>query len=210
VIVAGVAEAFAGALSMGAGGFISARSEAPVQQMEVTHELQAIQQHPTFEQAEIAHWFAQEGVGPDDASRIAALLGRYPQSFRKTMVEKELGLPLEVSTVKIPEALTMGASYILDSLFPLLTYFFLPAPTALPASFALTPLALIVVGILKGELAHLNLLRSLLEIVVVGSLSALCGCLIGSVIPRLLGYYLVGQARCNKLATGIIALVLAT
>jgi len=39
VIVAGLAEAFAGALSMGAGEFISGRSEAEVQQTEVQKEL---------------------------------------------------------------------------------------------------------------------------------------------------------------------------
>src|SRR5258708_5403395 len=39
VIVAGVVEAFAGALSMGTGEFISGRSEAEVQQAEVGDEL---------------------------------------------------------------------------------------------------------------------------------------------------------------------------
>ena len=104
------------------------------------------------------------------------------------MVEKELGLPLEVSTVKIPEALTMGASYIVGSIFPLIAYFFLPVPTALPVSFVLTLLALIIVGIIKGKLTNLRLVRSVLEIVAVGSVSAAGGYLIGSVIPHLLGY----------------------
>jgi VIT1/CCC1 family predicted Fe2+/Mn2+ transporter len=188
VIVAGVAEAFAGALSMGAGEFISARSEAQVQQTEVARELRAIQQYPVFELDEIAQLLEQEGVSPEDASRIATLLVRYPQAFSKTMVEKELGLPLEVATVKIPEALTMGASYIIGSIFPLVAYFFLPVAAALPTSFGLTLLALVVVGAVKGKLAHLHLLPSVLEIVVVGSLSALGGFLIGSVIPHLLGY----------------------
>lgn len=188
VIVSGVAEAFAGALSMGAGEFISARSEAQVHQTEVAKEVQAIQHHPTFELAEIAQLLEQEGVNAEDASQIATLLERYPRAFTKTMVEKELGLQLEVSTVKVPEALTMGASYIIGSIFPLIAYFFLPVPVALPVSFGLTLLALIIVGLIKGKLTHLNLVRSVLEVVVVGSLSALGGYLIGSVIPRLLGY----------------------
>src|SRR5579862_9166454 len=49
VIVAGLAEAFAGALSMGAGEFISGRSEAQVQQIEVNKELEEIRQHPEHE-----------------------------------------------------------------------------------------------------------------------------------------------------------------
>src|SRR5437763_17052790 len=40
VIVAGIAEAFAGALSMGAGEFIAGRSEAQVQLAEVKKELE--------------------------------------------------------------------------------------------------------------------------------------------------------------------------
>lgn len=188
VIVAGVAEAFAGALSMGAGEFISARSEAQVHQTEVTKELQAIQQYPTAELAEIAQFLEQDGVSPQDARQIATLLERYPQAFKKTMVEKELGLPLEVSTVKIPEALTIGASYIVGSIFPLIAYFFLPVPIALPVSFALTLLALVMVGIVKGRLTNLNLVHSVLEIVVVGAASALGGYLLGTIIPYLFGY----------------------
>ncbi|HEU5366927.1 MAG TPA: VIT1/CCC1 transporter family protein, partial [Ktedonobacterales bacterium] len=111
-----------------------------------------------------------------------------PLAFSKTMVEKELGLPLEVATVKLPEALTMGAAYIIGSIFPLIAYFFLPIPLALPVSFGLTVLALVMVGIIKGKLANLNLLRSTLEIVLVGALSALGGYLLGTFIPHLLGF----------------------
>lgn len=187
VIVAGIAEAFAGALSMGAGEFISARSEAQVQRTEVSKELQEIQQHPTVERAEIAQLLEQEGVSQQDAAKIAGLLMHYPQSFKKTMVEKELGLQLDVSTVKLPEAFTMSVSYIIGSIFPLIAYFFLPVQEALPVSFALTLLALIAIGIMKGKLAQLNLVRSVLEIVVVGAVSAAGGYLLGVLIPHLFG-----------------------
>ncbi len=91
------------------------------------------------------------------------------------MVEKELGLAVESPTVKIPEALTMSASYIVGSIFPLIAYFFLPIQVALPVSFALTLLALVIVGYRKGKLADLNLTRSILEVVLVGALSAAGG-----------------------------------
>src|SRR4029077_336253 len=52
VIVAGVAEAFAGALSMGAGEFIAGRSEAQVQRSEIEKERQEIERDPEFEKAE--------------------------------------------------------------------------------------------------------------------------------------------------------------
>src|SRR5439155_14547154 len=46
VIIAGIAEAFAGALSMGAGEFISGRSEAQVQSAEVAKELREMHDAP--------------------------------------------------------------------------------------------------------------------------------------------------------------------
>src|SRR5260370_26655148 len=49
VIVAGIAEAVAGALSMGAGAFISARSEAPVQQTEIEKEREEVRREPVFD-----------------------------------------------------------------------------------------------------------------------------------------------------------------
>src|SRR5689334_12268418 len=49
VIVAGIAEAFAGALSMGAGEFISGRSGAQVQRSEIEKERQEIERDPEFE-----------------------------------------------------------------------------------------------------------------------------------------------------------------
>lgn len=188
VIIAGLAEAFAGALSMGAGEFISGRSEAQVQKTEVAKELREIHDNPAYELDEMAQLFRHEGVAAEDATTLANLLVKYPNSYHKTMVEKELGLQVDPDTVRIPEALTMGVSYIIGSIFPLIAYFFLPIRTALPVSLALTVLALVAIGIIKGRLASINLIRSALEVVVVGTVSALGGYFLGSVIPHLFGF----------------------
>ncbi|HEU4784293.1 MAG TPA: VIT1/CCC1 transporter family protein, partial [Ktedonobacterales bacterium] len=187
VIIAGLAEAFAGALSMGAGEFISGRSEAQVQKTEVEKELREIRENPEFELGEMAQLFRHEGMGAEDATTMANLLAKYPNAYHKTMVEKELGLQVNPDTVRIPEALTMGVSYIIGSIFPLIAYFFLPIPVALPVSLVLTVLALVIIGVIKGRLANINLVRSALEVVVVGVASALGGYLLGNVIPHLFG-----------------------
>jgi len=58
----------------------------------------------------------------------------------------------------------------------------------LPVSLALTFIALVIVGIIKGKLASMNLWLSVFEIVVVGVASAGGGYLLGSLIPHLFGY----------------------
>jgi vacuolar iron transporter family protein len=187
VIVAGIAEAFAGALSMGAGEFISGRAEAQVQQAEVRKEAGEIRDHPEYELREMAQLLQHEGIAAEDATRIATTLARYPRAYQNTMVEKELGLQPDPKTIQVPEALTMGVSYIVGSFFPLIAYFVLPVRQALPVSIALTVVALIIVGVIKGRLAQLNLLRSAAEVVVVGGVSAGGGYLLGNVIPHFFG-----------------------
>lgn len=188
VIVAGLAEAFAGALSMGAGEFISGRSEAQLQQSEVRKELAEIRDDPVYELEEMAQLFQAEGVAEGDAKLLAATLHRHPESFAKTMVEKELGVPYNPETVKVPEALTMGVSYLVAAIVPLIAYFFLAIRLAFVVSLALTFLALVAVGVIKGRLARMALLRSVLEVVVVGAVSGLGGYLLGNVLPGLFGY----------------------
>jgi hypothetical protein len=82
-----------------------------------------------------------EGMSAVDAAKVAETFARYPDSYHKTMVEKELGLQVDPQTVKTPEALTMSASYIVGSFFPLIAYFFLPIQQALVISILLTILA---------------------------------------------------------------------
>jgi VIT1/CCC1 family predicted Fe2+/Mn2+ transporter len=180
VIAAGIAEAFAGALSMGAGEFIAGRSEAQVLQSEVVKELQEMERSPDFERRELAL---------EDAQLLVKTLARYPRAYQKAMVANELGInTLEPETVKLPEALTIGGAYLVGSVFPLIAYFFFTPVIALPISLVLTFVALVVVGIVKGKLASMNLFRSIVEIVVVGLLSAGGGYLLGTFIPRMFGY----------------------
>lgn len=188
VIVAGIAEAFAGALSMGAGEFISGRAEAQVQRTEIEKEKAEIRDEPEYELTELCMLLKNEGLSEEDAQQVTDILGRYPDAYTKTMVEKELGLQIDPDTVKIPEALTMAGSYLIGSFFPLIAYFFLPINQALPVSIALTVVALIIVGFIKGRLANLRLIISILEVVVVGGLSALGGYVLGVFIPHLLGF----------------------
>jgi VIT1/CCC1 family predicted Fe2+/Mn2+ transporter len=189
VIVAGIAEAFAGALSMGAGEFIAGRSEAQVHQTEVRKELDEMAEQPDYEMNELIQIYQHDGVQHDDAKLLVQTLAKYPKVYQEAMVAKELGIPtLEPETVKVPEALTMGGSYLIGSIFPLIAYFFFPVPVALPLSLVLTFVALVAIGIFKGKLASMNLMRSVIEIVVVGVLSAGGGYVLGNVLPHLFGY----------------------
>ncbi len=188
VIVAGLAEAFAGALSMGVGEFLAGRAEAQVQLAEVAVELAQVRERPEYEVEELVVLLEHDGVNSEDARMIAERLARSPEAFAKTMVEKELGLEVAPETVRISEGVIMGASYMVASIVPLIAYFFLPIETAFPTSLVLTVITLAVIGLVRGNLAKISLLKSALEVVVVGAVSGLGGYLLGVWLPKLLGF----------------------
>ncbi|MBV9121527.1 MAG: VIT1/CCC1 transporter family protein, partial [Chloroflexi bacterium] len=146
-----------------------------------------MEDRPGYELWELEQFYRQDGVAAGDAKEVTAILARYPRAYARSMVAHELGLPLEPDTARVPEALTMGLSYIVGSIFPLIAYFFLPVAQAIPASLALTFVALVLVGLIKGRLTSLNLFRSVIEIVIVGTVSAGGGYVLGDLVPRWLG-----------------------
>ncbi|HEX2913759.1 MAG TPA: VIT1/CCC1 transporter family protein [Chloroflexia bacterium] len=188
VIVAGLAEAFAGALSMGAGEFVSGKSEAQVQKAEVEAEQERIRQNPQYEFNEFVAILQEEGVKAEDATVIAQRLQNNPRAYAKTMVEKEFGIDPTPRAGMIEEGFTMGISYIVASIIPLIAYFFFPVGTAFFISLGLSFVFLVVLGLFRGKMARTNLLVSALEIVVIGTISGLGGYLLGNILPNLLGF----------------------
>jgi vacuolar iron transporter family protein len=188
VVIAGIAEAFAGALSMGAGEFLSGRAEAQVQQAEIREEHLSIRDNPQFELEEMSLLLEHEGLKKTDARLIAEKLQTSARAFSRTMIQKELGLDPDPKTVRIAEGVTIGVSYLVGSLVPLLPYFLLKIPAALPTSIGVTFLVLAGVGVIRGTLASIGLLRSALEVLAVGALTGGGGYLLGTFLPRVFGY----------------------
>ncbi len=187
VIVAGVAEAFAGALSMGAGEYLSGKSEAQVQAAAIREEIEEIETIPDVERHEIELLFMDEGLTAEDAAVVAGKVTTSRRSWVNTMVEKELGLSAEPAENHIKDALAMGLSYILASIVPLAPYFFLSIKEAFVVSVLLTAVVLVALGAIKGRLAKMSLVRSAVEVVVVGVASAAGGYLLGTLVPLIIG-----------------------
>ncbi len=70
---------------------------------------------------------------------------------------------------------------------PLWPYFFFSLNLALAISLVCTLLALFLVGIAKGRVARLSLLRTGLQVVIIGSVSAGIGFPIGHLVTALYG-----------------------
>ena len=185
VIVGGVAEAAAGALAMGTGAYLASNAENTLIASEIADQEAEVVDHRDLETLELQVLLEEEGLSPEDARTASRAIGRSAHSLAKTKVEKELGLPFNDTETAVGDAWVVGAAYALAAVIPLWPYFFLPLHVALPLSLASTGVALFALGVLKGRVARLALLRSGLQVLVVGALSAGVGYLIGVLGPRI-------------------------
>ena len=180
VLVGGLAEAAAGALAMGTGAFLASQAENQLFRTEIADEEAELDDHPEIEHEELVILLREEGLSEQDARSAAQRIARSPHSLIKTKVEKELGLAYGEHETAFGDALIVGLAYALAALIPLWPYFAWEVATALPISLAATAVALFGLGLAKGKVARLALVRSGLQVLLIGGASAGIGYLIGT------------------------------
>jgi len=173
VVTAGLAEIAAGAIAMGLGGYLAARSDAEHYHNEKRREELEIVEKTEVERREITDIFAEYGVTPAESAPVLAALERNHVAWRDFMMKFELGLEEPDPKRAMRSALTIGTSYIVGGLIPLAPYMLLSAPrTALWVSAAITLLALAVFGGVKGHFTGMPKAKSALQTTVVGGFAA--------------------------------------
>lgn len=173
VVTAGVAELAAGGISMGLGGYLAARTDFEHYASERQREQTEIRQMPAEEKSEVASILRAYGLNDDDADRVTSAIASDGNRWVDFMMRFELQLE-EPDQKRAPvSALTIGGSYVLGGLVPLIPYMLISDATrALYYSAAFTLLALFVFGAIKGKLTGLTWVRSALQTVVIGGAAA--------------------------------------
>jgi VIT1/CCC1 family predicted Fe2+/Mn2+ transporter len=188
IIVAGLAEAVAGAVAMGSGSYLASEAEEKLYQSEIELERQEIVQEPEREVAELAIILEREGLPRDSAEQVAQGLAANPNVFLRTKVEKELGLSPDAGGAAMGDALVVGLTYLGAALIPLWPYLALPLlRPALITSLVCTLAALFALGIAKGKVARMSLLASGLQVALVGTVSAGLGFAVGRIVSAVAG-----------------------
>jgi VIT1/CCC1 family predicted Fe2+/Mn2+ transporter len=187
VLISGIAATLAEVFSMGAGEYMSSKSQHEIFDAQIASERQEVAERPGEAEAEVAYMFEREGLSAEAAGRIAAELAREPNVLLRTMVEKELGVTVEHGGSALQGAGILAGAFFVSALVPLGPYFFLPVREGLWVSVALSAVAMFAVGVWKSTLTKRNPIASGLEIVMLVAGAALAGSFFGSVLPGLLG-----------------------
>ena len=187
ILVAGLAEAVAGAIAMGGGSYLASEAEERLYRAEIDEERLEIVEHPEREQAELALILEREGLPRSSAEQVARGLAAHPDVFLRTKVEKELGIPVDAGGAAMGDALVVGASYAVAATIPLWPYAVLGVGTAFWVSLGCTLAALFALGVVKGRIARQRTWFAGLQVMLIGGVSAAVGFGIGHVISSIAG-----------------------
>lgn len=183
VLLAGLVEMFAGAMSMAAGAYLSGKAEVEVYQREIEEERQRFVREPYLASEELLEAMTQEGLSREKAYRIVKLFHDEEESLLKTFQEKVLGLGSVNPQAPVASALVIGIWFALGAAIPLLPYMIFTQYTALWAAFILSGAALFGIGAAKAVVARKSWWRSGLEFLIIATAAAAIGYLFGRLLP---------------------------
>ncbi|HEX9695220.1 MAG TPA: VIT1/CCC1 transporter family protein [Actinomycetota bacterium] len=185
VLVAGVAGVVAGAMSMASSGYLAAKSEAEVHAHEIALERQEIEMMPEAEEEELALIYETRGIEPERARALAADVMKDPVRALEEKVREELGIG-EPHTTPIKEGGLTGGATAVGSLLPVLPFMLLDGTSAIWTSFGVAMASHFAVGGARSVFTGRGLIRSGIDMFVVGLGVAVAGYFVGVWITELL------------------------
>jgi VIT1/CCC1 family predicted Fe2+/Mn2+ transporter/rubrerythrin len=172
VLAAGLAGTLASALSMGAGAYLSAKSQREVYESEVTRERAEIEEDPHEEMLELELFYQLKGFSATEARAMAERLQKEPKHFLRTLVHEELGLSEENFPNPLRSTISASFSTAVGGFIPIIPFFFTIGTPAVIASFIISTLAHFAVGASKALVTTRPWWASGLEMTAVGVLEA--------------------------------------
>jgi vacuolar iron transporter family protein len=172
VLAAGLAGTLASALSMGAGAYLSSKSEREVYESEISRERAEIEEDPHEELLELELFYQLKGLSADDAHALAEQLQHKPKQFLRTLVQEELGLSEETFPNPWRSTLSACVSTAIGGFIPIIPFFFTVGMPAVIASFVISTLAHFAVGASKALVTSRAWWASGAEMTIVGIIEA--------------------------------------
>jgi VIT1/CCC1 family predicted Fe2+/Mn2+ transporter/rubrerythrin len=172
VLAAGLAGTLASALSMGAGAYLSSKSQREVYESEVSREKSEIEEDPHEEMLELELFYQLKGFSAEESRSMAERLQKQPKQFLRTLVHEELGLSEDTFPNPWRSLLSASASTAIGGFIPIIPFFFTVGMPAVIASFVISTAAHFVVGASKALVTTRTWWASGAEMTIVGVIEA--------------------------------------
>ena len=184
IVVAGVAGLIADALSMGSSGYLAAKSEAEVYAHEIAMERDEIALMPEVERDELALIYEAKGMEAESAMALATQVMADPQRMLDEQVQEELGIS-DPHMSPLREGWVTGLATAFGAVIPVFPFFVLTGTSAVVLAFVLSMASHFLVGAARSVFTGRGLLRSGLDMFVVGLGVALVGYFVGDWVGNL-------------------------
>lgn len=181
VLLFGLANLFADGASMGLGNFLSLRAEKGVYKSHEAKERFEVENHPVQEKEETIAILQHRGFSKEHAKQLTEIYATNPAYWISFMMNYELELPNPVSENPYLTATATFTAFVFFGFIPLIPYFINQDPTkSFLYSGVATLIALILLGLLRWKVTTETMIRSVLEIVAIGSISASIAYIVGT------------------------------
>lgn len=173
IVTAGIAEIVAGSIAMGLGGYLAGRTEVDHYDSEYRREVAEVEAVPEKEKEEVREVFAGMGLSPALQMTIADELAKDKVRWVDFMMKYELGLDKPDPNRATRSAFTIGLSYVVGGLVPLLPYWLISGPEqALLYSCGITLICLFVFGYFKSRVTGQPPVTGAFKVMLIGALAA--------------------------------------
>ena len=186
VLISGLAAAFAESISMAAVAYTSSRAAHDFYESQLEMEKKEIEEIPHMEVEEIRDIYYKKGFRGRQLEGIVKKITSNNQLWLETMMAEELKLFPEDYNRPVRSGVIVGASALIGSVIPIIPFFLSRVISAMAVSLALSITVLFIVGAVKAKMTIGDWKKSGLEMAVIGTLAALGGYLIGTLLG---GFY---------------------
>jgi VIT1/CCC1 family predicted Fe2+/Mn2+ transporter len=177
ILLAGVAGLVAGAMSMGAGEYVSVSSQRDAELADIEIETRELARAPKAELDELAGIYVRRGLDEALAKEVARQLSR--RDRLGAHLRDELGIDPESLSRPIQAAWISALSFGSFATVPIVGLLVAPHEVRIPVIAALSLVSLAVLGAAGGQLAGAPKLRAAIRVTIGGALAMAATALIG-------------------------------
>ncbi len=168
ILAAGIAGIVAGALSMGAGEFVSVSSQADAEGADLDIEQRAIQHDPAAEGAELRDIYIERGLDPELATQVSQQLMAH--DALGAHARDDIGITEALTARPLQAALVSLISFTLGGIAPLIAGILFPLDLRL--AIAIASLVLLAgFGALAAHLGGAPIIRGAARVLIWGTLA---------------------------------------
>ena len=185
ILVTGIVGTVADSLSMGASGYLAAKSEQEVYEHEIEVEKEEIRLMPDIEEDELALIYASRGMPKEHARLLAKEIMSDPDRALEEKIQSELKIG-KSHTTPLREGWITGIATAIGAFIPVVPFLFTSGFTAIWISFTIAMFSHFGVGAARSLFTGRGLIRSGFDMFVVGLGVACVGYFVGKLLERFL------------------------